>query len=370
MKKDNFKSIKNICFIIIFVLLIIIFFFLLFKTRDNKFIKDIKEYISTDIKVLYISNDDNYSDYPKKIFEKYDVSYLYVNSTNLSNFEKAKIEDIINSKYLSNIIVVFKNGKVVDAIIEYDSEESLNSFLNKNEIIPEIIGDNSKIIETVNDLLTDEYSLIYLPYKNIEEIGNQDKILKEISEDYEINYKKVDAYLLSKNQQSKLNTILQISTVEDQIVILVKDKKIIGSVRGINDKKYYLNAFKEFKFIDEIGYYITHINLDEFNNLLNNNQKNVIEIVKDDCKYCNKVNESLNGIAINYGVKINSINVGKIDSDISIQISKKLNELGYADGFTTPITLIIENNKLLNYVIGSSTEEYFVEIFTENGIIK
>lgn len=370
MKKDNFKVIKNICLIIIFVLLIIIFLLLLFATRDNKLIKDIKEYISTDTKVLYISDDENYSDYPKKLFEKYDVSYLYVNSTNLSNFEKNKIEDIINSRYLSNIIVIFNNGKVEDAIIEYDSEESLNKFLKSKDLIPEIIGDNSKIIDNINELLTTKYSLIYLPYKNIEEMDNQDEILKKISEDYEINYKRVDAYLLSKSQKIKLNSILQISTVEDQIVILVKDKKIIGSIRGINNKRSYLNTLKEFKFINEIGCFITYINFDEFNKLLNNDQKNIIVIGKDNCKYCNEVNESLNNIAINYDIKINAINVGKIDSDIAIKVGKTLTELGYEDGFTTPITLVVENNKLLNYIIGASNEEYFIDIFTENGIIK
>ena len=54
----------------------------------------------------------------------------------------------------------------------------------------------------------------------------------------------------------------------------------------------------------------------------------------------------------------------------SIEISKKLSELGYSDGFTTPITLIVENNKLINYVIGASNKQYFVDIFSENGIIK
>ena len=353
MGKDNFKVIKNITLIIIFILLVIIFFSLLFATKDSKLVSNIKEYIKTDTKVLYITNETNYSEYPIQIFEKYDTDYLYVDSTNLSKFEKSKIEDIINSKYLSNIIVIFNNGEIKDAIIEYKDQESLNSFLQTNDLIPEVIGDNSEIISNVS-----------------EKIDTQDRILKDISEDYEINYKKVDAYLLSNNQQNKLNSILQISTVEDQIIILIKGKKIIGSIRGVNNKKTYLNKLKEFNFIDEIASFITYINLDEFNNLLNNSEKNIIVIGKDDCKYCDDVNASLNNIAINYNVKINYINVGKIDSDIAIQVEQKLSELGYNDGFTTPITLIVENNKLLDYVIGASNEQYFVDKFTENGIIK
>ncbi|MBE6139534.1 MAG: hypothetical protein E7174_03460 [Firmicutes bacterium] len=370
MKKDNFRVVKNITLIIIFILLVIIFFSFLLVGRDNKIIKNIKEYISTDIKVLYISNEDNYHDYPIELFEKYDVNYLYVDSTNLSNIDQSKIKDIINSKYLSNIIVIFNNGEIVDAIIEYEDEESLDKFLQTNDLIPKIIGDNSKIIQNVNELLTTQYSLIYLPYNYVEEIDNQDKILKEICENYEINYKRIDAYLLSKSQQNKLNSILQISTVEDQIVILVKNEKIIGSIRSINTKKSYFNKLTEFKFIDQIDSFVANINLDEFNNLLNSNEKNIIIIGKDDCKYCEEVSKTLNDIAINYDIKVNYINIGKFDSNISIQVEEILLELGYIDGFTTPITLIIENNKLLDYVIGASNEQYFIDIFTENGIIK
>lgn len=370
MVKDNYKNIKNIFVGILFILLVIIFFYLLFSTRDNDLVKNIKEFKKNDIKVLYISDKKHYSDYPIELFKKYEINYLYVNSSKLSKIEKSKIEKITNSNYFSNIIVIYENGEIVDAIIEYEDEESLNKFFQKHELIPKIIGDNSNIIESVNKMLTTDYSLIYLPYKKMKEIDSQDKILEKISNDYEINYKKIEAYLLSKSQQNKLNSLLQISTVEDQIVILVKDQKVVGSIRGINNKKTFLNKLKEFNFIKEIGYFITYINLDKFNNLLNNNEKNIIVIEKDDCKYCEQVNEVLNNISINYDIKINSINVGKIDSDIAVEVSKKLSDLEYKDGFTTPMTIIVENNKLLDYVIGASTEEYFVDIFSENGIIK
>ena len=319
MKKDNVAIIKKFLIGIFFSLLVIIFFYLLFSTRDNDLVKNIKEFVSIDTKVLYISDKDNYYDYPIDLFKKYEVDYLYIDSTKLSNVEKTKIEKIINSNYFSNIIVIYKNGKIVDAIIEYDNEESLNKFLQEQELIPEIIGDNSKIIDTVNELITTEYTLIYLPYKPLDEIESQSKVLKKICNDYEINYKKIDAYLLSESQKNKLNSILQISTVEDQIIILVKDKKVIGSIRGINNKRKYLNQLENFNFIEEIGYFITHINFGELKNLLNNNEKNIIVVGKDDCKYCDQVNETLNNIAINYDVKINHINIGKIDSDIAIK---------------------------------------------------
>ena len=221
---DKFKSIKNIILIIIFVLLLIIFFAYFEINKNNNLINDINEFIDNEEKILYISNKNNYSEYPIELFKKYDINYLYINSTKLSKFEKSKIKEIINNKYLSDIIVIFNNSEIVDAIIEYEDEESLNKFLQTNNLIPEVIGDNSKILKEVEELLNTEFSMIYIPYKNLEEEDNQDKILQDISEDYEINYKKIDSYLLSKKQQEKLNTMLQISTVEDHIVIIIKNQ--------------------------------------------------------------------------------------------------------------------------------------------------
>ena len=59
-----------------------------------------------------------------------------------------------------------------------------------------------------------------------------------------------------------------------------------------------------------------------------------------------------------------------MDSNISLEVEERLMELNYNDGFSTPMVLVVEKNKLLNYVIGLASEQYFIDIFTENGIIK
>jgi len=246
----------------------------------------------------------------------------------------------------------------------------LNKFLQTNNLIPEVIGDNSKILKEVEESLNTEFSMIYIPYKNLEEKDNQNKILQDISEDYTINYKKIDAYLLSKTQKEKLNTMLQISTVEDQIVIFIKNQKIVGSIRGINNKKKYLKELEEYNLIKKLESNIIDINIDGLNTLLSSPENNIILIGKDECKYCSEVINTLSDISINYGIKIYYINISKFDSEISKEIKEKLNSLEYKDGFTTPLTIIVNDNKLIDYVIGASNEKYFVDIFTQNGIIK
>ncbi len=369
MKKNTFDIVKKFWLVILFVVVFIVFIALLIASSDNKIINDIKEFISDNTKVLYISNNKNYSDYPIKLLNKYDIEYMYVNSEKLSQFEKTKIENLINSKYLSNIIVIFKDGEIIDAIIDYKDEESLNKFFQKYNIIPEVIGDIDNILTSIPDLLNTDLTLLYIPYKYSDDIDSQNKILKQICDRYDISYKSIDAYLLSYAQHEKLNSLLQISSVEDQIVILIKNKKIIGSIRGKHRKNTYIDNFYKQGFIDEIDNYLIGIEYNAFKRLLND-EKNIIVIGKDDCKYCKEVVSTLNTIIINYDIKVYYINIVDLENNIAKNVERDLLNLGYDDGFTTPITIIVESNKLLDYIIGSSDEKYFVEKFIENGIIK
>lgn len=370
MKENTFTIIKKVLNIVIFIIIVIVFVILLMFSSDNNKISVIQEFIKNDVKVLYISDELNYSDYPIELFKKYEIEFLNINSDELNIFEKSKIEKIINSQYLSDIIIIYQNGKIIDKIVNYESERKLNTILQKLNILPEVIGDVKGIIESVPDLLESDLSILYFPYEYVDGIETQSKILEEIAKEYNSEYKMIDAYLLSSTQKQKLNSILQISEVEDQIIILVQNQKIIGSIRGINTKNEYLKNLEDFEFIDEIDNYIKDIDYDEFENLVNSQEKSIILIGKDNCKYCDEVMNILNTIIIDYDIEINYLNIKDFESDISEKVEQKIIELGYEDGFTTPIILLIESNKLLDYVIGSSDEKYFVDIFTENGIIK
>ncbi len=370
MEKNTFGIVKKVLLTLFFITLITILVVLLILTRDSNFIKEVKGFIENDTKVLYVSTKGKYSDYPINVFNKYDTKYLYIDSTKLSKLDKTKLEKIIDTKNLSNTVIIFKNGKIQDKKLNYDTDNEFNSFLQRNDIIPEVIGDNKGIIESVSNLLETDFTVLYIPYRYINGIDTQNEILKNISYQYSINYKMINAYLLSKIQQEKLNSILQISSVEDQIIILIKDQKIIGSIRDIGVSNDYIEKMKEYNFIEQIDNYIQEINYEDFNNILESKDKNIILIGKDNCKHCNEVINTLNRIIMNYGINVNYINIGETDSELSKIIENKLTLLGYSDGFTTPITFMVESNKIIDYVIGASTEKYFIDIFTENGIIK
>ena len=370
MKVSTFDLIKKIVVGIVFSIIVIVFALLLILTMDDKFIKNIKSFIKEDIKVLYISNKENYNDYPIEILNNYEINYKYINSEKLSSFEKTKLEKIINNKDLSNIIVIFDSGKIKDALIRYEGKEELNKFLIKNEVIPSILENTSGIKNKITNALESESLILYLPFVYNENIESQDNLLKNISKQYNVDYKKVDAYLLSKSQHQKVYSILDISNVENQIVLFIRNKKIIGSLRDYNRKSEYINKLFELGYIDEEYKGLSEINYEDFKLKLMEDNKNIFLIIKNDCKYCKEAMSILNQISSLNSLDIDYLNIESMDSEISISLEEKLKEIGYNDGFSTPLLIITEKNKVLDYSIGISNIDFYEELFKEYALIK
>ena len=371
MNSNTFSAIKKIIKIFIILSVFSIALILISYFLDNKVIKDIKEFTKSGTKVLYITEKNKYSEKPIELLKKYEVDYQYINSSNLSSIEKKKIKKIINTKKIDNVIIIYNNGKIKDVLLDYESNESLISFFQSNDILPQVLGKVDGILESVIDTIKTDYTLMYLPYEYVAGIELQDEILKNICKKYKIKYKLINAYLLSESQKEKLNSILQVSKVENQIIILIKGNEIVGSIRDEYDEKSYVEELVNNKFIDLSNKSIEDIeNYNKFEEIIKLPEKNIIVIGKNECKYCDDVIDRLNEIGNKYELIIYYINIEDIDSELSNRIKAKLQELEYSDGFTTPLTFITESNKIIDYIIGASDEEYFVDVFVENGLIR
>lgn len=361
---------KKIVYIISSLLLVLLCFVLIILTIDSAKITEIKDFVKTNVKLLYITESNDF-DYPIEVLDKYSIDYININSSELTIFERKKIKNIIEYNDLSNVLVVFKNGKIEDVLIKCNNQEEVNKFLQKNSIIPEIIANNVKqISEDSLKILNSEYCMIYIPYKNIDEIEKQENIFIDIAKEYSIEYKRIDAYLLSLNQQEKINSLLGISDVEDQILVLIKNGKMIANIRGIHSKNTYIENLYDVNFIDELEDKIHQIDFDEFKDLLQDNNKNIILVASSDGKDSNEVYTLLNEMIYNYEIEVNYINIQVMDSELYNSVKEELENIGYDGSFSLPLVIISESNKVLSYAIGNSKEEYFIDVFIENGVIK
>lgn len=365
-KSKKFKLIQIALIIIIFGVFVFIF-----KNLENyNYINGIKKFVEKDTKVVYISDNENYSSYPIELLSKYEINYLYINSSSLSGIEKSKLEKIFNSKYLNDILIVFKDGKITDAIIGYESEEKLVEFLKKNDIIPKTLSEPDKIIAKLDKLLEQDMNIIYIPYVNNQSNLEQEKLVETIANEYNLKYDIVEAYLLSFEQQKKINLTLDISDVEGQILILVKDNKIVGNLRGTFTREKIIEELRNLKILETDLNKVVEIDYDLFSKIVDSNEKSVIILGKSECKYCNDAINTLNKVANDYDFKVNYLNVESFESETFKKVKERLEKMEYKDGITTPLIIVTESKKILTYMIGKSSYEYYVDELTEYGIIK
>ena len=370
MKENTFDIIKGVLKILVLLTIFSIALIMISYVIDSKFIDSINKLIESDTKVLYISTKDNYMEYPIKMLDKYEIEYKYINASNLSSIEKSKIKGITNSNNLDNLLVVYKDGVIIGQLSKPKTNNEVVKFLQEQGVIPFIIGDVKNILSNTNKLLQTDYTMIYVPYKYEDEIENRDNVFKSISQKYDINYEMIKAYLLSDVQKLKLNSLLQVSEVEDQIVILIKNKNIIGSIRNVCSEAEYVSQMKEYNFIWEKESKLSNINYNRFVELIGSDDKNIIVIGKDNCKYCDSIIAVLNDIVIENDLTVYYLDIKSFESDMAKKVEKKLIELNYSDGFSTPITIITESNRIIDFIVGDSSREYFINVFNEIGLIK
>ena len=363
-------NIKKLVYAISFSLLVFLFVYLVLLTKDSKNIIEVKEFIKSDIKVLYIYQSKE-EKYINEFLKKYSIEHKNIDSNKLTIFERKKLKNIINNNNIKNVIVLFENGEIKDYLVNSKSNKKIEKFFQKNEITPEEVVDNVKEIEKESmKILDNDYSIVYIPYIKHDEILNQERIFENISKKYSIDYKRINAYSLSKIQKAKINKLLEISDVEDQILVIIKNKKMIANIRGIHSKNTYIENLYELNFIDELETKINQVDYDEFKRVLNNDDKSIIFIGMDNSHDCEKVFNLLNGMIYNYNLNINYINLKDTNSSIYSKVKEKIEKIGYKGNFTLPLVLIVESNKILDYIIGNSQEDYFLEVFIENGVIR
>ena len=364
------EKVKKISYIIILSILIVLFVVMILLTNDSSKIKEINEFVKTDTKVLHLSSDIS-DTYVSKILKKYDIDFLEVDISKLSIFESRRLKRDLDIDYLENNIIVYQNGKVICSLKKYEKEKDIKAFFQEHNIIPKkIIDDIESIKKEVDNILKEEYSMIYIPYIEHDRLEEQEQTLESIASKYSINYKKIDAYYLSSKQQEQINSSLGISLVEDQILLLVKENKVVANIRGIHSKNTFIENLYEVNFINELEDKINKIDYYEYKELLKDTNKNILLIGSSNIKDFDVIYDALNKMSYNYDININYLEVEKDSSYLYNKVKEKIENIGYDGAFSLPIVLIVESNNVLDYIIGNSTEEYFLNIFIEKGVIK
>ena len=225
-----------------------------------------------------------------------------------------------------------------------------------------------------------ERNVIYYASSGCSYCELQKPILETIAEDYDIEYFEIDSATLAVKQRNEILKKLEIEHATPTTVI-VENGKVIDTAIGYTDGQDYVEFFVENEILPEDAVYskeanLTFIDYNAYEDLVNDKGTQVVVIGQTTCGHCIAIKPALNKIAGEYDLTINYLNLTEMNEDEYKSFTESLKEIQYNDPdfveegkFGTPLTLIIKNGKVKDYISGERTKSQLVREFKNNGLI-
>lgn len=255
--------------------------------------------------------------------------------------------------------------------------------------VVDILKQNGNIVdEETNELMNDfdeyfnskERTVIYYASSSCSYCEFQTPILETIAEDYDMDYLEIDSSTLGMKQRKEILEKLEIEHATPTTVI-VENGEIIDIAEGYTDGKKYVEFFVSNELIPEDAVYsreanLTFIDYNEYEELISKSGIHVVVIGQTTCSHCIAIKPALSSVAGEYDLTINYLNLTEITEEESADFTESLTNIKYNDpdfvesgSFGTPLTLIIEDGKVVDYISGQRTKSQLVREFKKNGLI-
>lgn len=216
-------------------------------------------------------------------------------------------------------------------------------------------------------------------------------VLTALKDKYDVSYEYIDTELVSGFEEllARLNT--DYNTFGTPYVAIVKKGKKVAELSGYQTPDVVFEFYKKYGLIDKDVEYeeivideaqiirnadkeaYPHLNILNYNDylaMLNNNNKNILVVGQTTCGYCNQYKPVLNEIAFDKNIVINYIDIATLTQN---EYQEFLNSLSYFkenSNWGTPLTLIIQNKKVLDYTEGAKSKSDTINYYESLEIIK
>lgn len=256
-------------------------------------------------------------------------------------------------------------------------------------LIVSSLKENGTIVDNkVNELMKEfdkkfnskDRTVIYYASSGCGYCELQTPILKTIAEDYDMKYFEIDASTLGTKQRNEILEKLGIEHATPTTVI-VQNGEVIDTAVGYTDGQDYVEFFASNEMIPEDAVYseeanLTFVDYEDYEKIVNNGGAQIVVVGQTTCSHCIAIKPALNSVAGEYNLTINYLNLTEMSEDEYNSFSESLKEIEYNDpdfvesgSFGTPLTLIIENGKVKDYISGERTKSQLVREFKKNGLI-
>lgn len=228
-----------------------------------------------------------------------------------------------------------------------------------------------------------EKVVLYYDSKMENQIENDLEIMymKQLSSDYNIEYLKIDAALLSKKNRKEIEDKLGINEVFPSIAVL-KNNKVVAINEGFIESHKLTSLLIDTKVLPKDAKYkyisnLTFISYKDYKKIIKEKDVNIIVIGQSGCQYCNSVKPILNNISRAYDKDIYYLDVDDISKEDLKELFEKLPSYGYDDesltkdnSFSMPTVLLFKKSKILKYIQGQKELEEYIKVFEDNKAIE
>lgn len=243
-------------------------------------------------------------------------------------------------------------------------------------------SESSEIIEEFKEEFNDEErTIIYFASPSCQYCILQTPVLETIADDYDLDYYYLDSSQLSNSQTKEVMELLELEKASTPTTVVVEKGKVIDTQVGYKAGKEYVEFLIGAGMLPKGAKYsaeedITFINYDEYKELIGAQDPNVIVIGQTGCSHCTSFKPAINAVADNYDITINYLNLTEMTEDESNSFFESLKDLEYNDpdfvekgSFGTPLTIIVENGKITNYISGARTTSQLARQLKKFGVI-
>lgn len=112
----------------------------------------------------------------------------------------------------------------------------------------------------------------------------------------------------------------------------------------------------------------TEITVDEYLDIYNGKENQIILLSRPTCQYCQIATPILENIIYKYGVKINYINTDNLDDDSNAKLVTS--DDYFSEGYGTPTLLVVGNGEIKDTIDGLVTRDDYISFFKQYGFME
>ena len=322
--------------------------------------------------VIYLGTDTEANTLLNTYAKDYDLNYLFINTKKITRHKKETIKKDLKLSKISNTVVIIDKGKVLDYFDDYHHEDKdkILTFLQDNDIVPELIGDAHKNIDMFNEsLVADTPTIIYLVNEKEEEYVKYGELLADFCNDYSLNYVLVEGYYLTDNQKLLLLNKANYTELHDIVVMIVDEGNIKFTTEKIDlSMNDYFKMASSYGIIDESSSAsLIDLKYDKIKDIVNRDTKTVILFSENNNEYSDRMKPIIGKIGLQNNIEIYHHLVVNNQKELTDYLAS----IGYQEpALTLPVIIVFEKGKVLSYAIGLTDKNLLETRFKELGVIR